>query len=63
MGIAFYPPVSRERRRSRLTRENQAKRICATCPVASECLDHALVVGERYGIWGGLTPDERNDLA
>lgn len=62
MGVAFYPPVSSERRKSRSSREAQAKRVCATCPVSTECLDHAVAVGERYGIWGGLTFAERKHL-
>ena len=36
--------------------------ICAGCPVRMACLDYALRAGERYGIWGGLTPDERAAL-
>ena len=37
----------------------EAKRICATCPVRSECLDYALAKDERFGIWGGLSERER----
>lgn len=37
-----------------------AKRICEACPVRQQCLEHALRVGERWGIWGGLTTDERH---
>lgn len=37
----------------------EAKRICATCPVRNECLDHALANDERFGIWGGLSERER----
>ena len=36
-----------------------AKRICAACPVRSECLDHAIKNDERFGIWGGMTQKER----
>lgn len=35
----------------------QAKAICATCPVIEECREYGQ--GERYGVWGGLTPKER----
>ena len=28
-------------------------------PGPRQCLDHAVGVGERYGVWGGLTADER----
>ncbi|MEW2353269.1 WhiB family transcriptional regulator [Spirillospora sp. NPDC029432] len=40
-----------------------AKRICAGCGVRDQCLGHALVAGEPYGIWGGLTPGERRGRA
>lgn len=36
-----------------------AKKICNTCDVIDECLSHALENGEKFGIWGGLTPKER----
>lgn len=41
----------------------EAKRICAACPVQKECLDYALNHGERMGIWGGTTPEERKEMA
>lgn len=31
----------------------RAKAICAKCPVTSECLEHALRIGEPWGVWGG----------
>lgn len=31
----------------------RAQRICADCPVASECLEYAEQTGQQYGIWGG----------
>ena len=40
-------------------RENAAKKICTPCPVKTQCLEHALAVPEDYGVWGGLTQDER----
>lgn len=41
----------------------QARRVCRGCPVRTDCLDHALTVGESRGMWGGLTPGERRRLA
>jgi WhiB family redox-sensing transcriptional regulator len=40
----------------------EAKRVCASCPVQSDCLAWALRAGESAGIWGGTTPDERRYL-
>ncbi len=57
----FFHPEN-ERGRSRRRREEQAKRICSDCPVRRECLGWALSVGEPYGVWGGLSPTERDEL-
>lgn len=55
---AFYHPEG-ERGRSRALREARAKAICQACPVIAECREHALRVGEPYGVWGGLSESER----
>jgi len=39
-----------------------AKSICAACPVLAQCLDFALEARQDYGVWGGLTEDERRSL-
>jgi len=36
-----------------------AKAICATCPVRTSCGDEALVNGEKFGIFGGMSERER----
>lgn len=40
-------------------KETHAKRVCRTCPVISQCREHAMSVPEPYGVWGGMTEDER----
>lgn len=40
----------------------EAKKICLSCEVRSECLDYALAHDERFGIWGGLSERERRRL-
>lgn len=55
----FYPPMGAERKHERLAREHRAKTVCASCPVRVQCLQHAVACDERYGVWGGLTHDER----
>ena len=40
----------------------QAKAVCARCPVIDACLKHALSVREPYGVWGGMSEEERARL-
>ena len=40
----------------------RAKAICGRCPVREDCLLTALGRPDRYGIFGGLTEDERAKL-
>ncbi|GAA2177057.1 hypothetical protein GCM10009847_01460 [Leucobacter tardus] len=40
----------------------EAKKICESCEVRSECLQYALENDERFGIWGGLSERERRRL-
>jgi WhiB family redox-sensing transcriptional regulator len=40
----------------------KARKVCATCPVATECLADALSREERHGIWGGYDQYERRAL-
>jgi WhiB family redox-sensing transcriptional regulator len=56
-GLFFAP--SKEPTAARLSREQAAKRVCAKCPVLVECREHALMLPEPYGVWGGLTAAER----
>lgn len=57
----FYHPEN-ERGPSRVKREMRAKAICAGCPVIENCLRWALDTREPYGVWGGLSPEDRESL-
>lgn len=57
----FFHPEG-ERGPARVNRDASAKAICAACPVKVQCAQHALAVREPYGVWGGLTEDEREDI-
>ena len=41
---------------------DEAKSICALCPVREPCLEFALSTREKNGVWGGLTERERRRL-
>ena len=40
----------------------EAKSVCAKCPVRNACLNYAVRTGERYGVWGGTTEQQRRRL-
>ena len=39
-----------------------AKSICASCIVRHACLEHAITMRERLGVWGGATERERRRM-
>ncbi|MBK6501453.1 MAG: WhiB family transcriptional regulator [Candidatus Microthrix parvicella] len=47
----FYPPTEEE--------SGRAKAVCAECPVRQDCLEFAISVREKEGVWGGATAAER----
>lgn len=59
--MTFFHPEG-ERGPSREQRDRAAKAICVTCPVQRQCAEHALTVREPYGVWGGLTEEEREKI-
>lgn len=58
--VFFHPDGERGGPRRR--RAEAAKRICASCPVLDQCRAHALDVGEPYGVWGGMSEEERHTI-
>ena len=58
--VFFHPDF--ERGVERATRDATAKTLCRSCPVVEQCRSHALQVQEPYGIWGGLTAQDRHAI-
>lgn len=50
----FYPEKGRQ--------SDDAKKICARCPVAAECLEYGLEKSDGWGTWGGLAPEDRKKV-
>jgi WhiB family transcriptional regulator, redox-sensing transcriptional regulator len=57
----FYHPEN-ERGPSRTKRELRAKAVCSGCPVIENCRRWALSTREPYGVWGGLSAEEREAM-
>ncbi len=39
-----------------------AKAVCGDCNVRVACLEHALTIREKVGVWGGATERERRRI-
>lgn len=50
----FYPSTDDE--------AATAKRVCDECAVQATCLEFALTVREKDGVWGGATERERRRI-
>ena len=57
----FFPTQGGNSRDGR-SRTEQAREICAGCPVIVECLAYAQADKIPFGIWGGTSPRERMKL-
>ena len=58
--LFFHPDGERGPARAR--RDAAAVAVCAGCPVLQACRNHGLSVREPYGVWGGLTEDDRERI-
>lgn len=58
----FFSSDLVENKQEKDDREATAKAICLQCDSKEECLEYAIKAGERYGIWGGLSEQERRTL-
>jgi len=51
----FFPPEG--------VNIHQARAVCARCPVQEECLEYALKHNIEFGVWGGMSRKEREQIA
>jgi WhiB family transcriptional regulator, redox-sensing transcriptional regulator len=42
--------------------ERLAVQVCRSCSVQEQCLAYALTSGIEFGVWGGLTENQRRQL-
>lgn len=61
MDVSLFCSPSGERGERRRAREEKARAVCMNCPVREDCARTALHRGEQYGMWGGLTEQERQE--
>lgn len=58
--LFFSPPNERGHALGR--RVERAKAVCAICRFETRCRAWALREPEQFGVWGGLTADERRQV-
>lgn len=56
----FYP--EREHLSRSVRYQPEARATCNACPVRAACLDYAMTHKEKFGLWGGATPNERKRM-
>jgi WhiB family redox-sensing transcriptional regulator len=53
---------------SKLAKQNclglneQGKRVRPACPIIKECLQTALILETKFGVWGGTTASDRKKM-
>jgi WhiB family redox-sensing transcriptional regulator len=56
----FFPHSVRDH--AERAKADKAIAVCNTCPVIDDCRTYALHANERFGVWGGMKPEElRNE--
>lgn len=41
---------------------NVAKAVCNACAVRAQCLEYALAANAQYGVFGGMSEEERREV-
>lgn len=40
----------------------QARNLCSTCPIVAQCAEYGIKNEPDFGVWGGLTVKERDEI-
>jgi len=56
----FFP--TGEKSKHDIDQIEAAKKFCVRCLVKEQCLQYALETSQNFGVWGGLSEDERTSL-
>lgn len=58
----FFPDEDEDAPRGRGMSYLEGRKVCADCPVRAKCLQYALDTRQEHGLWGGVSPRERNRM-
>lgn len=61
IGVDLFYRDSDNMESNSVNEQNQVREICNDCPCKSKCADWG-IYRERWGIWGGLTPGDRDKI-
>src|SRR5215213_3953927 len=59
-GELFFPAGELEE--EAVEQAEEAKAVCAQCPVRTPCLEFAIASNQPFGIWGGANASERRSI-
>jgi WhiB family redox-sensing transcriptional regulator len=57
--VFFGPEEDGREEVGRAAREDLCRMVCRTCLLRMRCLEEAMVIRDRYGVWGGMGEGER----
>lgn len=58
----FFPPEDTQPKTLGRWDSRPAKSLCRICPVIDDCRAYALDNNIQFGVWGGMSPQDRSRL-
>lgn len=62
MGNEMFFDYGKGRGKDAIKNLARVARFCSDCPVRKECLRFALDNNIKYGVWGGMSPNQRKSF-